>query len=128
MKPPITLNDQGVPDGYPLQPELEVSPRDVRAALEAGDDDIVLLDCREPQEVAAAALDGAVHVPMGEIPGRLQELAEHAEKRVVVMCHHGQRSMQVAAFLKQHDFEDVKSMAGGIDLWSLAIDPSVPRY
>ena len=127
MNPPVQLNDQGVPDGYPLQPDWEVSPRDVKQMLDDGDD-FLLLDCREPSEIEACTIGGAMHVPMGEIPARLQELAEHDEKPVVVYCHHGQRSMHVTAFLRKHDFEDVKSMAGGIDLWSLAIDPQVPRY
>lgn len=121
------LNAQGLPEGYPLQPDWEVTPRAVQSLREA-DVDFVLLDVREPGEVVAAAIEGAVVVPMGEIKSRLNELEEHAEEKVVVMCHHGARSMQVAAFLRQHDFDDVSSMAGGIDLWSRDVDPAVPRY
>lgn len=96
----------------------------MRAAWE----EMVLLDVREPTEVAAAAVDGAVLVPMGEVAARLQELDEHADRKVVVMCHRGQRSLQVAAFLRRHGFEDVWSLAGGIDAWSLGVDERVPRY
>lgn len=121
------LDPQGLPEGYPLQPDWEVTPRTVQSLREAGDD-FVLLDVREPREIAAAAIDGAVVVPMGEIKSRLSELEEHAEQKIVVMCHHGARSMQVTAFLRQNEFEDVTSMAGGIDLWSRDIDPATPRY
>lgn len=121
------LDAQGLPEGYPLQPGWEVTPRAVRAMREAGQD-FVLLDVREPREIAAAAVEGAVVVPMGEIKSRLSDLEEHAGEQIVVMCHHGARSMQVTAFLRQNDFENVTSMAGGIDLWSRDIDPAVPRY
>ncbi len=121
------LDHQGLPGGYPLQPDWEVTPRTVQAMREAGED-FVLLDVREPREIAAAAIDGAVVVPMGEIKSRLSELEAHADHKIVVMCHHGARSMQVTAFLRQHEFDDVSSMAGGIDLWSRDIDPAVPRY
>jgi len=127
------LADSGLPEGYPLQDAWESTPRQVKAMLDTGHD-FVLLDVREPAEVAAAAVSdpGAVpdvlYVPMGEVTSRLSELSEHAEAKVVVMCHHGARSMQVTAFLRQQDFADVSSMAGGIDLWSRDIDPGVPRY
>ncbi|MEM7626083.1 MAG: rhodanese-like domain-containing protein [Planctomycetota bacterium] len=124
------LNEQGLPDGYPLQTDWEITPRKVKALRDRGEA-FVLLDVREAAEVAAASLPeypGAVWVPMGEIKSRLSDLDEHAEDKVVVMCHHGARSMQVTAFLRQHGFEDVRSMAGGIDLWSRDIDPNVPRY
>jgi rhodanese-related sulfurtransferase len=121
------LDPIGLPKGYPLQAGWEITPREVRA-LRDFDDDFVLLDVREPKEIEAASIEGAVCVPMGEIKSRLSDLEEYAEDRVVVMCHHGARSMQVTAFLRQHGFEDVHSMAGGIDLWSRDIDDGVPRY
>ena len=121
------LDDRGLPEGYPLQVDWEVTPRQVHD-WRGGEDGVFLLDVREPAEVAAASVDGAAVVAMGEIKSRLSELEEHADDRVVVMCHHGARSMQVAAFLRQQGFDDVKSMAGGIDLWSRDIDPAVPRY
>ncbi len=121
------LDGRGLPEGYPLQPDWEVTPRQVRD-WRGGGGEVVLLDVREPAEVAAASVEGAAVVAMGEIKSRLSELEEHADDRVVVMCHHGARSMQVAAFLRQQGFDDVKSMAGGIDLWSRDIDPAVPRY
>jgi len=121
------LNEHGLVGSHRPDPSWEVTPRQVQAWRASGQP-MVLLDVRTPEEVAAASVEGAKVVPMGEVPARLPELEEHAEDRVVVMCHHGQRSMQVAAFLRQQGFEDVRSMAGGIDAWSLGVDPSVPRY
>lgn len=88
----------------------------------------VLLDVREAEEVAFCAIPGALHVPMGDIPSRLTELEEHAEEEVVVYCHHGVRSANVQAFLKSHGFENVRNLTGGIDAWSLRVDPATPRY
>ena len=133
------IDEDGMPAGYPLQLGWEVTPRQVRAKLAsrstsdgASDDGsgepFVLLDCRTPAEVATAAIDGALVVTMQDIPSRLPELEEHAESEVVVFCHHGGRSMQVTAFLREQGFADVKSMAGGIDVWARDVDPSLVRY
>lgn len=123
------LDEHGLPQGYPFQPDWEVTPKQVASARADPEAQApVLLDVREPAEVATAAIDGALHVPMGEVKARQQELLEHADDRVVVFCHHGGRSMQVTAFLREQGFDDVVSMAGGIEVWSLAVDPSVPRY
>jgi rhodanese-related sulfurtransferase len=121
------LDELGLPEGYPLQLGWELTPREVQA-LRNNSETFVLLDVREPREIELAAIEGAVCIAMGEVKSRLAELEEHAEGRVVVMCHHGARSMQVTSFLREQGFEDVNSMAGGIDLWSRDIDPSVPRY
>jgi len=102
-----------------------LAPRELRRLLDAGHP-LVLLDVREPEEVALVRLDGAVHIPMGEIPGRLHELDPDAD--IVVYCHHGIRSANVAAFLLRRDFASVANLSGGIDAWSLTVDPSLPRY
>lgn len=117
----------GLPARYPFQPAWETTPREVRALQERGAD-FLLLDCRTPEEFATARIEGAELSPMQEIPANLQTLAEHADRKVVVHCHHGARSLKVAAYLREQGFEDVTSMAGGIDLWSVDIDPAVPRY
>jgi rhodanese-related sulfurtransferase len=87
---------------------------------------LVLLDVREPEELVLARIPGALHIPMGEVPGRLHELDPDAE--IVVFCHHGMRSASVAQFLSQRDFGRVVNLAGGIDAWSASVDPGVPRY
>ncbi len=103
----------------------QITPRELRQRLDRGDD-VVILDVREAEELAVARLDGVVWIPMGEIPGRLHEL--DPDREIVVMCHHGIRSAQVVNFLAHRDFPRVSNLAGGIDQWSVAVDPRVPRY
>lgn len=86
----------------------------------------ILLDVREEHEVALAALPGHVHIPMQQIPLRHNELADDIP--IVVYCHHGVRSMHVAMFLAHTGFDEVYNLTGGIDAWSVHIDPSLPRY
>jgi rhodanese-related sulfurtransferase len=86
----------------------------------------ILLDVREPYELAAASLPDALHIPMREIPARLGELEPDAD--IAVLCHHGGRSEHVARFLNARGFERAHNVDGGIDAYSLRIDPSVPRY
>ncbi len=92
----------------------------------ANGDQFVLLDVREPWERTTAAIEPSEHIPMGEIPAHLQELDPDAH--IVVYCHHGVRSMNVTAWLRQQGFENVQSLRGGIDRWSREIDPKVPIY
>lgn len=89
-------------------------------------DNVVLLDVREPAELQLAALEGAVHIPMREVPQRLHELDR--ETALVVVCHGGARGRQVAGYLLGAGFEHVFNLTGGIDAWSQEIDPQVPRY
>jgi rhodanese-related sulfurtransferase len=104
---------------------IEVSCQDVRDLQQ---EKFLLLDCREPDEHAAAAISGSLLIPMSELRDRVAELNPHRDARIIVHCHHGARSLRVAAFLRQQGFSHAQSMAGGIDEWSLTIDPSVPRY
>jgi rhodanese-related sulfurtransferase len=105
--------------------DYEIRPEKLRDKLQAKED-FVLLDVRRHDEVATAALPNHVHIPIDEIEGRVGELDPNAE--TVVYCHHGVRSLSVTVFLRNHGFKNVTSLAGGIDLWSQTIDPSVPRY
>ena len=86
----------------------------------------VLLDVREDGEVAYANIEGHTHIAMNLIPLRHNELPD--DKPIVVYCHHGMRSMQVALFLEHAGFSDVYNLSGGIEAWSVQIDPSVARY
>lgn len=85
-----------------------------------------LLDCREPFEVAIAALPGAVHIPMMETLDRATAELDR-DRPVLVYCHHGVRSVNVAMMLEGLGFR-ADSMRGGIDQWSLRVDPRLPRY
>ena len=91
---------------------------------------LLLLDVREPWEfeLAAIRVGGATtrHVPMGQIPSRLAEL--DPSQPVLCICHHGVRSAQVVAFLERAGFASVYNLAGGIDAWSVRVDPALPRY
>lgn len=86
----------------------------------------VLLDVREPWEVATAQIDGIVHIPMREIPARSEELDDDAE--IVCICHHGGRSANVGMFLEARGFKRIYNLLGGIDAWSRQVDPNVPKY
>lgn len=92
----------------------------------AAGEDFVLLDVREPRELAAAAVDGALHIPMAQVPARLAELDR--DRHIVVMCHSGGRSQAVAGFLRHQGYAQVSNLLGGISRWSREVDPSVPLY
>lgn len=93
---------------------------------DAGRKQPVLLDVREDLEIRTAAMPGITHIPMGQIPARMNELDEDAE--IVCICHHGARSMQVASFLERQGYQHVYNLTGGIHAWSTDVDPSVPQY
>jgi adenylyltransferase/sulfurtransferase len=105
--------------------ELNVAPQEVKAKLDQGEK-LVLVDVREPWEYAINRLNGAIHIPMAEFGRRYQELDPEAE--IICYCHMGVRSLKCAQFLKQQGFSKAKNLAGGIDAWSLQVDPTVPRY
>ena len=106
---------------------IEIDCHGVRAKL-AADEDLLLLDCREPSEFEFVHLAGATFLPMGQIPSRIDELEPYREKEIVVYCHLGIRSLEVATWLRKQGFSKAKSMAGGIEAWAQKIDRSLPRY
>ena len=110
-----------------MHPELEIDVEAVAALRRAGEA-FLLLDCREPDEYELARIEAAVLIPMRLIPERLAELETYREGRVIVHCHHGVRSLRVARFLRERGFRKAQSMSGGIEAWSMVIDPNVPRY
>ena len=106
--------------------EFEISAGQVKALQKAGSE-FLLLDVREPWEFETARIDGAKNIPMGDVPARAnQELDPDAH--IVVVCHHGVRSLTVTNWLRQQGFEKVQSMRGGIDGWARTVDPKVPLY
>lgn len=104
---------------------LEISAMEAAEKLKSGKD-FVLLDCREAEELAIARIEGATHIPMGDVPSRQQELDPDVE--MAVICHMGVRSMNVAVFLREQGFMNVVSVRGGTDAWSRDVDPNLPRY
>lgn len=86
----------------------------------------LLLDVREPSEYQTCHIENAVLIPMNTIPARMEELDPEAE--IVCICHHGARSMQVAAFLERNGYAKVSNLTGGVHAWSLQVDPGMPTY
>lgn len=106
--------------------DYEITAEDY-ARLRAQPDPPVLLDVREPWEFQTASIEGALLMPMGEVTSRAHNELD-PDAHIVVLCHHGQRSMSVTAWLRQQGFDNVQSLSGGIDHWTRAIDPKVPLY
>jgi rhodanese-related sulfurtransferase len=102
-----------------------LSPSDLAERLERGDP-LVLLDVREPREVARGTLAGAVPIPLGDLARRASEL--DPARATVCICHHGVRSAQACAVLARAGFRELYNLSGGVDRWSLEVDPALPRY
>jgi rhodanese-related sulfurtransferase len=105
----------------------EIDVTTLAEKLHAGEP-VCLVDVRQPWEHETAALPGSQLIPLNQLPVRAGEIQAPAESLVVVYCHHGIRSLSGAALLERLGFADVVSLAGGIDAWSLQVDPRVPRY
>jgi adenylyltransferase/sulfurtransferase len=103
----------------------EISVEELKHRWDAGET-LLLLDVREPQEYEIARIEGAVLIPLGQLPDRLAELEGATD--IVVQCHSGMRSARAVQFLREHGIGDAVNLAGGIEAWSERIDPSVPRY
>jgi rhodanese-related sulfurtransferase len=103
----------------------EIDAKDAAERI-AARPEAVLLDVREDEELQIVSVDGARHIPMGDIPSRISELDPDTE--IYCLCHHGMRSAQVAGYLAQQGFEKVLNVRGGIDAWATFVDESLPRY
>ena len=122
------IGDDGLPEGYPFKPEYEVTPRETAGALRDGRDGFVLIDVREAGELAVASVEGAVHIPLGDLQTRINEIDADEDTELAVICHTGVRSLKAAIYLQQIGLSGARSVAGGSDRWSRDVDPSVPRY
>ena len=85
-----------------------------------------LLDVREPWEYETCKIEGSTLIPMNTIPARLQELDDDAD--IVCICHHGARSMSVAAYLERNGFTHITNLTGGIHAWAVQVDSTMPQY
>ncbi len=106
--------------------DFEIGAAQVKAMLKRGDK-FILLDVREPWELEKARLEGSKNIPMGDVPARAHQELD-PDEQLVVMCHHGVRSLSVTNWLRQQGFENAQSMRGGIDGWARTVDPKVPLY
>ena len=112
-------------NGAEPEDDFDMTPRELAERLRRGDD-IDVIDVREPHEWRLARIDGARLVPLGTIPSALSTLDPARE--IAVLCHHGGRSARAVHFLRERGFSRARNVAGGIDRWSLEVDPGVARY
>ena len=105
--------------------DYEISPAEAAALL--NENKARFIDVREPWEFATAWIAGSLLMPMGDVPSRAHQELD-PDQRLVVLCHHGQRSLNVAFWLRNQGFEQAQSLRGGIDAWAAEVDPAVRRY
>lgn len=105
----------------------QLGVRELAARIEAGDA-LFLLDVRQPWEHETAALPGSVLIPLDELTMRADELEVPEGATIVAYCHHGVRSLSAAVLLERMGYADVVSLRGGIDAWSIHVDPTISRY
>jgi rhodanese-related sulfurtransferase len=106
---------------------LEIKPVELKAKLDQPDRDVHLVDVRETEELACCRLNGAQHIPMLQLFTGLQSPRADPETEVVVICHHGVRSLEAAKYLRLNGFPNARSLAGGLGAWANDVDPSMPR-
>ena len=122
----------GLPAGYPYRADDETTPRELHALLHTAAANTLVLDVRTAPEWDICRIHGAKLLPLQELELRIDELKADLDddlaRPIVVHCHHGRRSLTATYLLRAAGFTNVKSLAGGIHLWSSDIDPSVPTY
>jgi rhodanese-related sulfurtransferase len=105
--------------------DMQISAKEVSERAARGEK-LLLVDVREPWEYDLCRIPGATLIPLGTLPANLNTLLDADE--VICYCHHGMRSLDAAVWLRHQGVESAKSMAGGIERWSVEVDPNVPRY
>jgi rhodanese-related sulfurtransferase len=105
--------------------DYEITVQNAAALLQDGK--AKLIDVREPWEYATAKIEGSLLMPMGEIPSRAHQELD-PDDHLLILCHHGARSLSVTNWLRQQGFDASQSIAGGIDAWSSQVDLKIPRY
>ncbi len=105
--------------------DYEISPAETANLMR--ENKARLIDVREPWEFETARIAGSVLMPMGDVPARAHQELD-PDERLVILCHHGMRSLNVTIWLRNQGFEQVQSLRGGIDAWSAEVDPAVSRY
>lgn len=122
------LREYQNPPRWHFQEGLEISVPETAEQHRSGKDGFILIDIREQEELDICSIDGALHIPMGDLPARMNEVDADEDTTIALICHTGRRSLKATLFLHQQGFAGTRSVAGGIDWWSLRIDPGVARY
>ena len=102
-----------------------ITPKELQSLMQKNSK-IVVLDVREEWEYDTCAIEGSQNISMTQIAASLDSLNKEAE--IIVLCHHGMRSQQAAAFLEQQGFEKIFNLEGGIHAWATEVEPSMPKY
>ena len=105
----------------------EITPKELKQRLDKGEQ-LIILDIREPMELAICKLENIRHIPMGDLPQRLNELDAYKDRDIVVYCRSGGRSGQCVYYMRQHGFKRALNLTGGILAWSDDVDSTVQKY
>ena len=117
------------PAGWHFQPNLEISATQAHQFhCQEKPTDFLLIDVREAHELDISSIDGAVHIPMGDIPSRINELDVDEDTTIAVLCRSGKRSLDVTIYLHEQGLSGARSVAGGINWWAQKVDPSLKQY
>lgn len=128
MTDPNEIKAHENPPRWHFQEGLEISAPETARRHKEQAEGFVLIDIREPEELSVCSIEGALHIPMGDLPTRINEIDADEETSIALICHTGRRSLKAAIYLQQQGLAGCRSVAGGVDWWSLRIDPTVPRY
>ena len=124
-------NNTGLPESYSFRQDDEITPRETHKRTQANDG-LVVIDCREDDELQTSKLDIAVHIPLGKLVNEVDDVAydlpHGKDTPTAILCRTGKRSLMAALALRRMGFTDIKSVAGGIDLWARDIDTTLTRY
>ncbi|MBI1422084.1 MAG: sulfurtransferase [Gammaproteobacteria bacterium] len=104
------------------------SPSQLAAYLQQSDKAPLLLDVREPWEFARCHIPGSELIPMHQIPLAVEQARLDPGQEIVVICHHGIRSRQVAYYLEHQGFTKMINLEGGVEAWAQDVDPTMERY
>ena len=123
------VDENGLPAGHVIRPDLEIGAKETRELLSRDDESLrlVLVDCRTLAEFEAVHVPGSIHIPLDEIEKRADEIEVLSGQPLAVICHHGVRSLRATLALRNLGFPTCRSVAGGIEAWSLAFG-DLPRY
>lgn len=124
-------SETGLPETYHFRPDDEITPREIHKRTQANDG-LVVIDCREDDELLTSKLDFAVHIPLGKLVNEIDDVADELpngkDTPTAILCRTGKRSLMATLALRRMGFTDIKSVAGGIDLWAQDIDTTLTRY